>query len=76
MPVLTPAYGRDYKSAAEAEKAYLEGKDWILNDISSRWDGKPCSCRNFPNQRVELRYNKLRKVTAATYKPEALDKPA
>ena len=74
--VLTPAYGRDYKSAAEAEKAYMEGKDWILNDISSPWDGKPCSCRDFVGKRVELRYNKLRKATVATYKPEPLDKSA
>jgi len=61
--ILTPAYGRDYKSAEAAREAFLSGKDWILNDLSSRWDGKPCSKNDFEQgQTFRLRYNKLRSV--------------
>ena len=68
MTTLTPAYNRDYKSATAATLDYLSGKDFILADISSQWDGKPCSCRDFPNQCVVLRYYKFRRTTTATYK--------
>jgi len=69
MRILTPAYGRDYTSAQKAIAAYQSGKDWILNDITSPWDGKPCSCRDFPGEPVELRYSKLRKLTITQYEP-------
>ncbi len=60
---LTPAHGRDYKSIAALKKDINAGKDFILNDITSRWNGKPCSACNFKGQRVQFRYNKLRHVT-------------
>lgn len=61
---LTPAYGRDYVSAKAAKEAFLSGKDWILNDISSPWDGKPCNIDDMPSgTKVNLRYAKLRKIT-------------
>jgi len=63
MPTLTPAYGRDYKSAKAAVGAYHSGADFIFHDPTSRWDGKPCSCRDFPGEEVKLRYDNLRKVT-------------
>ena len=64
MVTLTPAYGRDYKSAAAAIKDLKEGKDFILNDITSRWDGKPCSVRDFDGgQKLCIRYGSLRKTT-------------
>jgi len=56
--VLTPAYGRDYKSADEVIKAYRDGKDFVLHNPTSRYDDMYCSCRDFPGQRVELRYQK------------------
>jgi len=62
MPTLTPAYGRDYASAKKAKADYLAGKDFILNDITSRWDGKPCSARDFLGQAVNIRYHKLARV--------------
>lgn len=67
MKILTPAYGRDYKSAKAVIADYEGGKDFILNDITSQWDGKYCSIRDFPEEVIQLRYNKYRKVT--TYKP-------
>lgn len=58
MPTLTPAYGRDYKSADEAIQAYKDGKDFILNDPTSQWNGLYCSIRD-NLQDVSIRYNKL-----------------
>ena len=64
MAVLTPAYGRDYKSAKEVEDDFRQGKDFIFHDPSSRWDGKYCSIRDFKTgDIVELRYKKLTKGT-------------
>lgn len=63
--VLTPAYGRDYKSREAAKEAFLQGKDFIYNSPGSRWDGKPCSIRDFPADKypqVKIRYNGLRSV--------------
>ena len=63
---LTPANGRDYKSAKAAIADFNEGKDFILNDITSRWDGKPVNKEDIMriNERsVQIRYNKLRNIT-------------
>ncbi len=53
-----PAYGRDYKTAKEAAAAWKSGKDFILADVSSPWNGKYCSCRDFPQEEMEVRFNK------------------
>lgn len=37
---MIPAYGRDYKSAAEVEKDFRANKDFIIADVSNRWDGR------------------------------------
>ena len=68
MMTLTPAYGRDYKSCKAATKDYLAGKDFIINDMYSRWDGKPVSGDQIPNEEVKLRFANNRKVCLATYK--------
>lgn len=67
MSTLLPAYGRDYKSAKEAKAAYIQGSDFILNDITSPWNGKYCSCRDFEGQEVKLRYNKMKDATLVTH---------
>tara|TARA_R100001129_G_C5095440_1_gene182548 strand:- start:296 stop:487 length:192 start_codon:yes stop_codon:yes gene_type:complete len=61
---VTPAYGRDYKSAKAAKAAWKSGKDFIIRDFFSPYDGKPCSIRDTQGQ-VTIRYDKLRKVTQA-----------
>ncbi len=58
---MTPAYGRDYKSINAAKKSWHSGEDWIINDISSRWDGKPANCNDIKTT-VKLRFSKLTKV--------------
>lgn len=64
---LTPAYGRDYHSPAAAIRDLQSGKDFILEDISSPWDGRPCSIRNFPDgTEFTLYFNHLRRVCTFT----------
>ncbi len=63
---LTPAYGRDYKFKAAAVKDWADGKDFIINDITSQWDGRPTSIRDWPEDVVYLRYCQLRKVAKVT----------
>jgi len=62
MKTLIPAYGLDYKSAGRVREAYHQGKDFILCDISSPYDGKYCSCRDFPREKVLIRYHNKQKV--------------
>ncbi len=62
---LTPAYGRDYKSKRAVEADLAAGKDFIVNDIMSPWDGKPANARSLREAgivRVNVRYSQLRKV--------------
>lgn len=61
MPTLTPAYGRDYKSKKEVEKAIKENKDFVLNDPTSPYNGRYCSPTDFMKQDVTFRYAKLTK---------------
>lgn len=67
--VLTPAYGRVYNTQEEVEEAYFGGKDFLYHNPSSRYDGKYCSCRDFPNEPMQIRYGTkhLTKVTVLTW---------
>jgi len=71
--ILTPAYGRNYTSASEAVEAFQSGRhDFILNDPSSRWNGKPCSSRDFPpGTQVIIRYHNLRRVVNTTVQEQS-----
>jgi len=56
--VLTPAYGRDYKSAKEVIADFDDGKDFV-GDYSLQF--QYVSKRDLaPGSSVQLRYNKLR----------------
>lgn len=58
---LTPAYGRDYKSKAGILADWNAGKDFILNDMSSPWDGKPFnkqSAEDVGAVEVQLRFKR------------------
>lgn len=72
IPILTPAHGRDYTSAVEVELAFRAGKDFILNDLSSRWDGKPFnigSARDMGLLEVNIRFCQNRRVTVVRVDP-------
>jgi hypothetical protein len=65
MPTVVPAYGRDYTSKAKAIADWEAGKDFILQDISSPWDGKPINKEDAKNagfRTVNIRYKKLRQI--------------
>jgi len=62
--VLTPAYGRDYKSAKAVEADFNTNKDFVL---------QPQGCYINKEQieigtKLEMRYSKLQKVTIITVK--------
>lgn len=63
---LTPAYGRDYGSKHNAEKALLsDGHDFVLRDMSSPWDGcyvDAAQLRDSGYTVANVRYAKLRKI--------------
>jgi hypothetical protein len=64
MITLTPAYGRDYKSAKAAKIDWNDGKDFIIADISNRYDGKPMSKRDArTGEQFLIRFARLRKIT-------------
>jgi hypothetical protein len=65
--VVSPAYGRDYKSGEAAFADWKAGKDFILRDIVSAWRDKPCSIRDFHlDDQIEIRYNKLTQLLVHT----------
>lgn len=67
--IVTPAYNRDYTSAETASAAWKAGKDFILRDPRSRWDGKPINNEDAKNSgftQVNIRYNRMTQVTVVT----------
>jgi hypothetical protein len=61
---LSPAYGRDYKSKGAVIQDFEADKDFIIQDFSSRWDGKPAnkSSLQADYDEVNIRYQQNRKV--------------
>ena len=62
---LIPAYGRDYKSKKAAVADFNGGKDFVVCDVTSRWDGKPADKTDLQAagvRRVQIRYNQRRSV--------------
>ena len=61
---LTPAYGRDYKSAKAAKADYNANLDFILNDFdgSSGLINK-AQIDTLGPRYINIRYSQLRKVT-------------
>lgn len=61
---LTPAYGRDYGSRAAILADLKSGKDFIIADMSSPYNGKPINNVGLVNvgRDVTVRYSNLRKV--------------
>lgn len=63
---LTPAYGRDYKSKAEAIAAFESGKDFIANDYNK--SGAFNINEMSKGQTVHIRYKRLTMVCLYTKK--------
>lgn len=49
---LTPAYGRTYTSQRAIRADWEAGKDFLVNDFSSPWDGKPANRQSFVDDGV------------------------
>jgi hypothetical protein len=60
-PTVTPAYGRDYKSAKAAKADWDANLDFVYHDISSRWNGMMCSKQELEGS-VKLRYARNTRV--------------
>ena len=60
---VVPAYGRDYKTAAAARADWDEGKDFLVNDHFSRWDGKPTNRDDHAPGSATIRFDSLTKIT-------------
>jgi hypothetical protein len=63
MLTVIPAYGRDYNSIDEIQKDYDAGKDFLISDISSRYDGSYINKEQAVEMGIKLivRYSKKRK---------------
>lgn len=63
MITVTPAYGRDYTSKSQAIADWEAGKDFILQDITSPWDGKPINKEDAVRagfNEVKIRFKRMR----------------
>lgn len=61
---VTPAFGKDYKSAADAKAAWTKGTDFFLETIDGSPAGTYCSSRDFgPGVEVRIRYHQKERVT-------------
>jgi len=63
--ILSPAYGRDYKSKAEVLSAFNSEKDFIINSVMPGYAGLYCSKRDLSSfirdgfTHIEIRYRKM-----------------
>ena len=66
---LTPAHGRDYKSKKAVLEDWHAGKDFIIDDFLSRWDGKPANKTSLLHHDgpINLRFDKLRKKVVVDF---------
>ena len=65
--VVSPAYGRDYKSKKEVLEAWNSNKDFIIENVMDHYCGKPINKEDFEKttyKSVELRY---KNKTQSTY---------
>ena len=60
---LVPAYGRDYKSKKDVLADFNAGKDFVIADFSSPYDGKPANKQDLADEkRIHIRYKKLTQI--------------
>jgi len=62
---VTPAYGRDYTTETQVREDWEAGKDFVVADGSSRWDGAYINledARRAGIETVKIRFSKLTEV--------------
>lgn len=67
MISLSPAYGRDYKSKSAVLADLNNRKDFIFHDITSQWDGKPCTPSDLGVTSMIVRYDRKLKQMVAKF---------
>ncbi len=63
---LIPNRGRDYPTAGRVLEHLKEGRDFIVADVSSVWDGKPCNILDLKRAGImhaRVRFDRQRQVT-------------
>lgn len=66
-----PMHGREYKSKKDILAAWLAGKDFLICDMSSRWDGKPVNVTDAERAGetvVNVRYKRLTAICVLVQK--------
>lgn len=56
IPVLTPAYGRKYKTREDCLHDYINGAEFVYNMDESKLDGCICTINNLYYEVVMLRF--------------------
>ncbi len=59
---VVPAYGRDYTSKAKMLEDWNANKDFIIQDISNPYDGKPANKSDLSGFTVNIRYKSLMQI--------------
>ena len=63
MLIITPAYGRDYKSKKAALADFEANKDFVIENVNYIDCGRYVNAEQLrPGDRVQLRFDRLRKV--------------
>lgn len=62
---VTPAYGRDYRTAKAAKADWEKGNDFLVSDIMDPYDGKPINKQDADSAGLEItiRFHRLEKLT-------------
>ena len=59
---VTPAYGRDYKSAKAAKADWNEGKDFMIADVMHPDCGRYVNKPQITHEKVRIRFDSKRKT--------------
>lgn len=60
--IVIPAYGRDYKTREDVIKDWEGNKDFVIQDVSCKYNGKYINKNDAINgnvKEVKIRFNKL-----------------
>ena len=60
MITLVPAYGRDYKSGKAVQEDWDAGKDFVINDMSHKDDGRYINKNDAKKgEKFQIRFKRL-----------------
>jgi len=62
MLILSPAYGRDYKSKKALLADWNAEKDFVIRNFGHPYEGKPCNRQQCVGETVQFRFDSDRKT--------------